>query len=280
MSRGVVYITDSDEYLYEEAVESASSVRSVMPNIDICVVTDTQNTPDIFDRTITVECLEGGFADKVRHMNKSPFDETVYLDTDTYVLGNIAELFDLLSNYDVAAAQAPVRQLPTPHRRINYNSEVPDSYPDYNAGVIVFRSSNEVDGFLKRWWDAYQYYREEENIVRDQYSFREVLYQSDVDFHTLMPEYNCRIVFPGYVGHKVKIAHGRHDDIESVTRKLNRHPRPRVHYSDWSGFNVDEEVNNSNIALRTVGYLYRNGIIETLERGVSKTKKWVDFETD
>jgi alpha-N-acetylglucosamine transferase len=33
--------------------------------------------------------------------------QTIFLDTDTYVIDNIDELFDLLERFDIAAAHAP-----------------------------------------------------------------------------------------------------------------------------------------------------------------------------
>ena len=44
---------------------------------------------------------EGGNIDKVQHIARSPFERTVFLDTDTFCLQAFPEMLDLLVNYDL-----------------------------------------------------------------------------------------------------------------------------------------------------------------------------------
>jgi hypothetical protein len=64
--------------------------------------------------------------------------------------------------------------------------------------------------------------------VGDQATFRVALYQSEVRFTVLPPEYNCRFVFPAYVQGPVRILHGRGPDLEGVERQINEVSGPRV----------------------------------------------------
>jgi len=48
-------------------------------------------------------------ADKILPLLDSPFNRTVFLDTDTQVCSEFFELFDLLDRFDLAVAHAPWR---------------------------------------------------------------------------------------------------------------------------------------------------------------------------
>jgi hypothetical protein len=47
------------------------------------------------------------YADKIANMRRSPFERTIYLDSDTFVVDEIAHVLRLLDCYDMAVAYAP-----------------------------------------------------------------------------------------------------------------------------------------------------------------------------
>ena len=235
MDKGILYITASDEYLYQEAVLSAKSVKEVMPELDIAVITDVANTPDVFDITIKEESIQGTFSDKAYNMNRTPFEKTIFLDTDTYITENISELFELLSDNDIFAAHTTHSHFPLP--------DVPESFPSYNTGVIGFDTNEKTHKLFQKWEKVFKAYNEEKNIEADQVSFRNAVYKSNADLITIRPEYNCRTPSPGFIGGEVKIIHGR-GGYDKFERVLNEHiDTPRVYFRNWRGFNV---VTNGN----------------------------------
>jgi hypothetical protein len=67
---------------------------------------------------------------------------------------------------------------------------------------------------------------------RDQIAFREVLYESDVRFMTLTPEYNCRSQFPVYLEGEAKILHARHQDYDLAEQVANTKTHRRT-FEPW-----------------------------------------------
>jgi hypothetical protein len=225
MDRGVIYVGFGQEYLSEVLV-SAASVKRHMPHLPITVFCNPNITCPNVDEVIGVEPDESfpGCAAKIRHIAVSPYDQTLFLDSDTYVCGDLAELFALLDVFDLAAAHAPTRAI--------YEVEgVPDSFPEFNTGVILFRRSPEMAKVLSGWADLYLRHLERDDRgalrwlqpadrrwhrLNDQGAFREALYRSGLRVATLPPEYNCRFTAPGLVDGPVRILHGRGPDLSQI----------------------------------------------------------------
>ncbi|EHK02479.1 hypothetical protein HRED_04318, partial [Candidatus Haloredivivus sp. G17] len=71
------------------------------------MITDQHREDDAFDEVRIEEPNEG--SDKIQYMDKSPFNKTLLLDTDTLIVDDITELFDLLEQFDIAFAHNPKR---------------------------------------------------------------------------------------------------------------------------------------------------------------------------
>jgi hypothetical protein len=260
MNAGVLYISQSDDYLYEEAVESAHSVNNKMPELPLAVVTNTTDTPAIFDETIVSSEFEDSFVDKVKNISKSPFDKTLFLDTDTYMCASVPDLFKILSTYDIAVTHSPHRA-DQPHG-------LPTGYPEYNTGVLAFRDSTSTSALFDKWESKYESLRAEEGVNGDQTAFRHVVHQSDVRFCTITPAYNCRTIYPGYVDGEVKIVHGRHDDIQAVVEQINKSQSPRVHYLDGKLMLATNW--NSNKIIRLFRSLRSDGLKQTINKVLNR----------
>ena len=221
MSKGLLYITGDDEH-YREAVRSAESARRAMPDMDIAIVTDKSEPHDVFDDVIIRE-LEYSFVDKVDHIGESPFERTVFVDTDTFFHRRCTELFSILEAFDLAVAHSPARET----RAV----DVPAPFTEYNTGVIAFQQSAAVLDLFADWQDRYYQLQNERDISGDQASFRKAVYESDVRVCTLPPEYNCRSIFPGYLYDEATIIHGRNQDLPRVASTLNAVEGMRIHYA-------------------------------------------------
>lgn len=190
---GVIYIVtihESPVYL-KAAIASARSVRKFSPSIGIHVFTDSRGLDDLkslidfpFDSTGLIE--NPHYRSKVDYMTRSPFERTLYLDSDTIVVDDITGLFDLLDRFDVALVHA--------HNRNCYKTSqcwiinIPDSFPQYNSGVFLYKNSQAVISLLKRWRESFHH----AGFKKDQVTLRELLWSSDLRVATLPPEYNIR----------------------------------------------------------------------------------------
>ena len=180
--RGVIYIATGAAHT-EAARRSAASVRATNPGLAVALFTD-QPAPAGFD-------MVGAVADphprsKLDYLPRTPFDETLFLDSDTRVRGPLDDLFDVLGRFDLALAQrARVR---TVRKSVQWRFDVPAAFPEHNAGVLLYRSSAEVLGFLEAWRAAYV----EAGFGVDQITLRELLWSSELRFAVLPQRYNCR----------------------------------------------------------------------------------------
>lgn len=205
LDRGALYVvagaawSDGDVYV-DAATRSALSLRRVMPNLPIALFADrTVDGP--FDRVI--RCNErDGYRAKIVAAKASPFERTLLLDVDTYVLADLADLFRLLDQFDMALAHAPVR-VSTPL------ADVPSAFPEFNTGVIAFRNSNVVRTLLDGWLREYDHLIVDDPPTRDQPSFRRIAYRTPaLRIATLTPEYNQRFKMAGYFNQPVRLLHG------------------------------------------------------------------------
>jgi hypothetical protein len=155
-------------------------------------------------------------------------ERALFLDTDTRICGSIADLFELLDAFGLAAAHAPIRLDPRQPRSLA--GRVPVSFPELNTGVIAFRRTAAVAELLERWRRLHIETQRslDRGTVGDQSTFRVALYESEVRFTVLKPEDNCRFVFPTYVHGPVRILHGRGADLERLELELNATSGPRV----------------------------------------------------
>jgi NADH:ubiquinone oxidoreductase subunit len=222
MSEGFLFVC-SDDQLMAEAEQSAKRIKSVMEDYPVCLITDDPSPVEVFDEHVHIDDLEAGFVDKVNHMHRTPFEKTVFLDTDTYINQPVPELFDLLDQVELAAAASPHRVSP------ENEFDVPRAFPAYNTGVIAFHLCSATESFFEQWRNKYVELLDE-GIEADQASFRPTLYNSEVSHSTLPSEYNCRSIHPGYLHDKVKIIHARHINYEYISKTLNRTTKKRVHY--------------------------------------------------
>ncbi|WP_424019004.1 hypothetical protein ACOZ4N_05905 [Halorientalis pallida] len=194
MDTGVLYVATGDEYV-AEAKRSAETLRDAMPDVSVTLVTDGDLESPLFDRVIRMSDPAYSYVDKITGMELSPYDRTVFLDTDVYVADAVDELFEMLDGVDIAAAVAPNRDLNTT------NPGVPASFPEYNTGVLPYTDA--ASDLLDEWKRLYQ-----ADHKHDQPAFREAAYESDLRIATLPREYNCLYGAPGHLVNDVKILHG------------------------------------------------------------------------
>lgn len=276
MDRGVIYVATGAAYV-AEALASAASVKQHMPGLPITLFCDREAADPNVDRVVRIEPDRSfpGCAGKIPHIAASPYEQTLFLDSDTYVCGDLGDLFTLLERFDLAAAHAPSRAI--------YDVDgVPDSFPELNTGVILFRRSPSVLASLSLWTDTFKdklerLHRDEirwrspqdqrVHVLDDQGAFREAMYRSRARIAVLPPEYNCRFSAPGFVDGPVRILHGRGVDLTKVAAAINAISTRRG-YQERSGklrLMSYPKASSKTYSWQNVRYtLYRRGLRWTL----------------
>lgn len=203
---GILYIATNSMKYVELAAKSAASVKQFIPNCTTKLYSDL-DVDGGFDQVEKIENLTPGglatpewcegklyFENKIAILRDSPFERSLYLDCDITAVRPI-DIFDLLDSFDLAVAHAP--------RRLNKWSQklpVPECYPDFNIGLLLFKKNNK---FFDRWLANYLKYPH----PHDQTSFRLTAWESNVRIATLPPEYNMRPPKFNY-GHEPAMLHG------------------------------------------------------------------------
>ena len=224
---GFAYVA-TGELFFREAAEAARHLRAANPAARICLIADKIHGEKFWDDLVLVERPNFDFRDKLL-MALCPYERFVYLDTDTYVAGDLAEMFDLLARYDVIG-----HQLFEGH---DYRiPEVPDAFPEFNGGVLGFRRSPAVEKFLGRWLEIYTGYRARlkdgawnYSDASDQKGFRLALYESGLRHSVLGPEFDFIVQHLQFACAAVKIYHGRpFSELQRIDRRVNARLGPRA----------------------------------------------------
>jgi hypothetical protein len=229
MTCGLLYVATGHDRFLAEAEVSARSAKRAMPEVPITLVTDLEPRGP-FDETRAIQSGSSGFRAKIQAICDPPYERTLFLDTDTYVVRDPRELFALLDHFDVAVAHDTNRiSVPV--------GGLPDSYPEFNTGVIAY--TREAMGRLgKTWLDLYDAHTQSDHGAFDQPWFRQALYDSDLRVATLPPEFNCRFQHAGFYNIPVAIlhAHASEEHFEKAAKVMtDLHPEfwsQYVHF-DW-----------------------------------------------
>lgn len=186
MQCGAIYVARGAGYL-ELAQASAASLRAQEPDLPIDLFTDRTDAAGPFDRIRPIP--DSGTRDKIACMSASRFDRTLFLDCDTLVLAPLGDLFALCERFELAVAH-DMRRLSALVREGHAVPDTPYAFPQFNTGVLLYRRSPAMAAFLADWARRYA----EAGRGRDQITFRDLIWQSDIRFHVLPTEFNLRRV--------------------------------------------------------------------------------------
>lgn len=191
-SQGILYIAAGARYI-RAAIRSAESVRRHSPGLATHLYADWpdhgfdfRSSPAPFTSVETIDHPHR--RSKVDLIARTPFDRTLYLDTDTALNADIRDVFRVLDRFDLALCHAHRRN--TPERLAPWRLDLPRAFPQYNGGVILFKRTPPVIAFLESWGRAYH----EAGFQQDQRTLRELLWLTDLRLATLPPEFNVRFI--------------------------------------------------------------------------------------
>ncbi|NDV99663.1 putative nucleotide-diphospho-sugar transferase [Salipiger sp. PrR002] len=182
--RGVIYTAWGREHV-DVARRSAASVKRWNPEIETAIWCKEGDDTSGFEAGFIIP--EGMKRPKIELLSQSPYDETLYLDNDTIIRSDLGPMFGLLRKYELCGAQVILWHRKRHLKKIEL--DLPESFPEINCGVLLYRKTPRTDAFFDDWVRRYL----ASGMKIDQPAFREALWQSDVNFYVLPPQFNKRV---------------------------------------------------------------------------------------
>ena len=100
-TRGFVTLATGDEKYYRYAKNLLYSYRLHNVSLPFAILCDRENEyTKEFDKVVVLENTTATYSDKFRVLVDSPYDETVFIESDCLVYHNLEEMFRLLSSGD------------------------------------------------------------------------------------------------------------------------------------------------------------------------------------
>tara|TARA_Y100000356_G_C11199418_1_gene256807 strand:- start:132 stop:869 length:738 start_codon:yes stop_codon:yes gene_type:complete len=188
MSKGILYIAFNEAYI-KEAFLSAESLKRYMPEMPVALITNKEVSSPFIDQVIIKKIKHA--RSKVDLVSETPFEKTIYLDSDTLIVRDISDMFEVLDRFDVAFTHDYARKRKKYSDVIPEYSEIPYSFSEVNGGIMAYNNSQRTVDFLELWKKYfYKYYNQTNGW--DQVSLRISLWKSEASIHHFPFEYNIR----------------------------------------------------------------------------------------
>ena len=159
---GVIFCAGGKVKYIDEARFAARSVKKHMPSLPIALFSDQPvRKGSEFDLVFESHDYDHPQKLKMHGMLHSPFERTLYLDSDTQTEGDFSELFAFLDFYDIGITHRVKCQWP------------PNSTPvfiDYvdeeciQGGFLLFRKSKTSKAFIEDW--AHEFFQTPGHLIR------------------------------------------------------------------------------------------------------------------
>ena len=188
--KGYIY-TAFGENFYKECINSVKILKR-KTNLPIHLITDQKDISSkeksLFFSISYMPNLH--VRSKVDYITLSPFDNTIYLDTDIIVVKEIDELFNLLDNFDILATLDTARKRENISQEIEEYKKIPYSFGEVNSGLLCFNKFAK-EKILINWPKIFYKYIKESGGW-DQPSLRILLWKFKASLYILPPEFNIR----------------------------------------------------------------------------------------
>lgn len=245
----VIYSAIGKDFVWESCI-SAKSLRAKMPGVKTILFSNCSVESEYFDEVHVVNLdssiepqIKSIKVKKIESLCNLPDGEFLFLDSDTFIVEPVWEIFSYLNYFDLGVCFDNWRM----------GDRIP-GIPSYNSGVIVFRSNDKTRSFFQKWRDEYLL----EKSIPDQYTFNQLLVKSDLRYVTMPPEYNFRAEELHLAAGYVKIIHKHHRmsvrrNCASLGQFLNSTDEIRLYIPDGKmvKFNSDGV---SNIDIEDCGF--------------------------
>ena len=184
---GVTFLATGAGYP-DSAQQAAQSLRDTNPGLPVDVFTDLLDNPGnaIFDQVHPVPSSHPRV--KLECFSKARFDRVLFLDCDVLVLAALGDLFQLTDRFALSIAHDVRRRSDLIKK--GHGAQTPYAFPQMNSGVMVYRNDAQMAEFFVEWKRRY----DTAGAARDQITLRDLLWESDLRFYVLPPEFNLRRV--------------------------------------------------------------------------------------
>lgn len=149
-AKGIIYCATGRTCAREFNI-AAESVRKSNPDIKIACFVDSGCSSIInealADFVFVIENPLFSFDDKIEAMERTPFQKTLFVDTDALVWGGVEPLFDVLDHCSISAAHEPYISQYSWEME-NYSNAL----PQWNTGVVAFKLER-CGELFKLWRD-------------------------------------------------------------------------------------------------------------------------------
>lgn len=162
MSNGIIYSAYGENAI-REALKSIASVKQFQPETGICVMTDeTKSFRHNADVVVKVDSDDYGRQAKLSADLHTPFKNTLYLDADTRVWGDLSPIwywlnsgFEFVATLSARQGNSWLWQVEDEIREKTIQS-IGFTPAQLQGGVWGFRRTPKVKSFMAAWRNEYQ----------------------------------------------------------------------------------------------------------------------------
>ena len=157
--KGFLYIAFGESFT-KEALMSIKSLKRYNSE-PVALFTDRDQTEE-YEGLVDVyaKISPNHIRAKVDFVNQTPFQKTVYLDSDTLIVRNISDMFDVLDRFDVALTNDYARKRLQYTNMIPEYADIPYSFSEVNGGIMAYNNSFATHTFLSMWKEYfYKYFK-------------------------------------------------------------------------------------------------------------------------
>ena len=185
MRDGVIFVATGQGYV-DLAIQAATSLRATNPGLSVDLFTDLADAPGlgVFDAVHPTPSSHPRV--KLDCFARARFERVLFLDCDVLVLAPLGDLFALADRFALSLAH-DVRRCSELIRQ-GFAVSTPYAFPQMNSGVMLYRNDDGMAAFFAEWKRRY----DAAGIPRDQVTLKDLLWESELRFYVLPPEFNLR----------------------------------------------------------------------------------------
>lgn len=264
MSKGFVILAQDVEgkNTYQKCAEVlARSIRNVMPDANISLITSNNVEKSLWDKVIPLPYgdldldAEWKLSNEWQIYEASPYDETIKLEADIFIPRSIEHWWDVLIKQEIAVCstirdfKGQVSDIKA-YRRFIYDNKLPDTY---NA-ITYFKKSNTAKQFYDIVRDVFENWNKYKTILKcnkDEQATADWAYA--LASHIIGPEKTLMPMFKEFsmVHMKQFIIGGSTENwtdtfiYEIVDKKLRIHTCPQLYPVHYHVKNFSEKLSKS-----------------------------------
>lgn len=245
MIRGVLFIATGHKKYVEQAAISKRSIKRFHPDLKVGIYT---NIDDLEGWDIIVKAEKNPhntgqmFTTKIDGIINTPFDQTLYLDTDIFALNKFEQIFSLLDKNDLVYTQSHFSnkkravfrgEIPEfGKKKVFFDENFPDSFYPIQGGFFLYRKSSielfkktKAKYLEKQWWD-------------DQPTIMECLWNSSLKTYVLPRSYNFCDLSDWILW--------RHKNFQDLSPQFWHYTFHKKYLKEKDFYKIEKTINNGN----------------------------------